>query len=276
MNHLALLLDSAWRALAYCLHPRVVWLSVLPVLLIAGGAFALGYYFWYPAQDVLAAWLHDWSLLAPLQAWLQQNGLADLLNVLVQLLILALVTPLLVLVSLLLVGVFMTPEMVKLVAKRRFPHLLAKQGGGFWDSAVWSLASTALALLVFLATIPFWVFPPFALLLPPLVWGWLSYRIFAFDALAEHADAEERKALLQQHKVQFWLMGLLCGLLGAAPSLLWASGAMFIAMAPLLVPLAVWIYALVFAFSSLWFAHYGLAALARLRGASHTDFEVLP
>ena len=44
---------------------------------------------------------------------------------------------------------------------------------------------------------------------------------------------------------------LLC-LLGAAPSLLWASGAMFIAMAPLLVPLAVWVYALVFAFASLW------------------------
>ena len=32
-----------------------------------------------------------------------------------------------------------------------------------------------------------------------------------------------------------------------------------------MVPLAVWVYALVFAFSSLWFAHYLLAALARCR-----------
>jgi hypothetical protein len=40
---------------------------------------------------------------------------------------------------------------------------------------------------------------------------------------------------------------------------------MFIAMAPLLVPLAIWIYTLVFAFASLWFAHYALAALQRLR-----------
>jgi len=31
------------------------------------------------------------------------------------------------------------------------------------------------------------------------------------------------------------------------------------------VPVAIWIYTLVFAFSSLWFAHYCLAALEQLR-----------
>ena len=40
---------------------------------------------------------------------------------------------------------------------------------------------------------------------------------------------------------------------------------MFVAMAPILVPVAIWLYALVFAFSSLWFAHYTLAALEQLR-----------
>jgi hypothetical protein len=34
------------------------------------------------------------------------------------------------------------------------------------------------------------------------------------------------------------------------------------------VPLAIWIYTLVFAFSSLWFAHYCLAALEMLRAES--------
>ncbi|HEX3139607.1 MAG TPA: hypothetical protein VHQ87_06115, partial [Rhizobacter sp.] len=32
-----------------------------------------------------------------------------------------------------------------------------------------------------------------------------------------------------------------------------------------LVPLAIWVYTLVFAFSALWFAHYTLAALEVLR-----------
>jgi hypothetical protein len=45
----------------------------------------------------------------------------------------------------------------------------------------------------------------------------------------------------------------------------WASGALFAAAFVILVPVAIWIYALVFAFSSLWFSHYGLAALQALR-----------
>ena len=29
------MLDAAWRALAYCLMPQVIWLSLLPLLLAA-------------------------------------------------------------------------------------------------------------------------------------------------------------------------------------------------------------------------------------------------
>jgi hypothetical protein len=53
--------------------------------------------------------------------------------------------------------------------------------------------------------------------------------------------------------------------MGAAPSLVWASGALFAAAFVVLVPLAVWLYTAVFAFSSLWFTHYALSALAQLR-----------
>jgi Etoposide-induced protein 2.4 (EI24) len=273
---MSLLLDSFWRALAYCLHPRVVLLSLLPVLLMAGGVFALGYYLWYPAQAWLITWLEGWQLLAPLQAWLDQSGLGALASVLAPLLLLVLATPLLVLLALLLVGLFMTPAMVKLVALRRFAHLERRRGASFLDSLWWALGSTLLALLALLATLPLWLVPPLALLLPPLIWGWLGYRVYAFDALSEHADAAERSELLARHRSRLWLMGLSCGLLGAAPSLLWTSGAMFIAMAPLLVPLAVWVYALVFAFSSLWFAHYLLAALAGLRATRSDSAPSLP
>ncbi len=63
-------------------------------------------------------------------------------------------------------------------------------------------------------------------------------------------------------------MGIACGYLGAAPSLLWAVSAMTLVFAPFLILVSIWIYTLVFAFSSLWFAHYLLAALQRLRGES--------
>ena len=87
----------------------------------------------------------------------------------------------------------------------------------------------------------------------------------AYDVLADHASRDERRELVRRHRGTLLGMGVLTGYLGAAPSLVWASGAFALVLAPVLVPLAVWIYTLVFAFSALWFAHYALAALQALR-----------
>jgi len=264
---MSLLLDSCWRALAYCLHPRVILLSFVPVLLMAACAFVLGYFLWDPALQALTGWLQSWGLTDPLLAWFGMVGLESWRSVFAPLLVLALATPVIVVLALLLVGLFMMPAMVRLVVRRRFADLERRHGASLLGSLAWSLGSTLLALLALAATLPLWLLPPLALVLPPVIWGWLTYRVFAYDALADHADRDERVALLARHRVSLLIMGMVCGFLGAAPSLLWASGALFVALAPLLVPLAVWIYALVFAFSSLWFAHFLLAGLAQHRRA---------
>ena len=132
-------------------------------------------------------------------------------------------------------------------------------------SVAWSMSSSVLALIALMVSVPLWLVPPLVLILPPLIWGWLTYRVMTFDVLAEHASKEERHELFRRHRSSLLGMGILTGYLGAAPSILWASGVVFAAAFFILVPLAIWIYTLVFAFSSLWFAHYALAALERLR-----------
>jgi hypothetical protein len=104
------------------------------------------------------------------------------------------------------------------------------------------------------------------LIVPPLIWGWLTARVMSFDVLADHASREERRQVFRGHRGWLLLMGVATGTLGAAPSVVWASGWFFAAAFPLLIPVAIWIYTLVFAFSALWFAHYCLAALAIVRG----------
>lgn len=260
-----LLVDSFWRSVAYCVHPRVIALSVLPLVLMVAATFGLGYFFWDQAVASINLRLEGYELFGTARVWLEAVGLPQLGAVLAPLLILALVTPVIVVVALLMVAVFMTPAMVDLVAHRRFVGLERKRGGSLWSSVWWSFWSTLVALVVMVVSMPFWLIPPLVLVLPPLVWGWLTYRVFAFDALAEHASKAERDQLLDRHRHSLLVMGVIAGYLGAAPSVLWASGAMFIALAPLLVPLAIWIYSLVFAFASLWFAHYLLTALERLR-----------
>jgi hypothetical protein len=152
-----------------------------------------------------------------------------------------------------------------LVAQRRFPSLVQRDGASFSASLAWALGSAVLALLAMVVTIPMWIVPPLVLVLPPLIWGWLTGRIMAFDALASHADRAERQTVLEQNRASLLAMGTLVGLLGVTPSLLWTMGLMAIAMAPLLVPLSVWLYTLIFVFSSLWFAHFCLDALQELR-----------
>jgi hypothetical protein len=109
------------------------------------------------------------------------------------------------------------------------------------------------------------------LVLPPLIWGWLNYRVMSFDVLADHASADERRTLMRRHHLPLLGIGVVSGYLGAAPSLLWAASAMTLVFAPVLIVVSVWLYTLVFAFSALWFAHYGLAALADLRGQAAVD-----
>ncbi|OGA95688.1 MAG: hypothetical protein A3E79_09910 [Burkholderiales bacterium RIFCSPHIGHO2_12_FULL_61_11] len=259
------LLDSFWRAVMYCMHPRVIALSILPVVIMGAISLGLGYFFWESALTLLRRYLDSYELVNTMSQWLAGLGLSSLQLVLVPALLLFLAIPVIVISTLLFVAMFMTPAMVAQVAERRFAQLERRKGGSLLASVFWSLGSTALAVIALLVSIPLWLIPPLILILPPLIWGWLTYRVMSYDALAEHASREERLQIFKENRGALLGIGVISGYLGAAPSLIWASGAMFIAMAPILVPVVIWIYTLVFAFSSLWFSHYLLAALEQLR-----------
>ena len=262
---MALLLDAFWRAVAYCLHPRVIALSVLPLVLMVAAAFAFGYFFWDAALDAVRAALASWPPAATVAGWIENLGGAGLNAAIAPLVVVLLATPAIVVVALLMVAVMMAPAMLALVAERRFAALAKKRGGSMLGSVLQSLFATLLAALAMLLSLPLWLIPPLVLVLPPLIWGWLTYRVMTYDMLAEHASVDERRAIVARHRPTLLAMGVLTGYLGAAPSLLWASGVLFVAMAPVLLPVAIWVYTLVFAFSGLWFAHYLLAALEALR-----------
>ncbi|PIG08283.1 etoposide-induced protein 24 (EI24) [Comamonas sp. 26] len=262
---MGLLLDSFWRALAYCLHKRVIAWSLLPLLAMALLTWALGYFFWADAvqrvQNLLdgVGWLHS------IWVWLQEHGMSYASEVVASIFVVLGATPVLVVLTLLFAGLFMAPVLTKLVAEKRFAQLEKKHGASTVASVLWSGGSTLIALLALLVTLPLWVFPPLMLVVAPLIWGWLTYRVMAFDALAEHASKDERRNLFVRYRMSLILMGIICGYLGAAPGIVWVSGLVFLAAFWILIPIAIWIYALVFAFSALWFAHFCLGALEQMR-----------
>lgn len=259
------LLDSFWRAAAYCLHPRVILLSLVPLLFAVALVLGLGWFYWESAVAGVRASLEQWSMVVTFLQWLDSVGAGGFHAVLAPLIVVALAVPVIVVTSLLLVAWLMTPALVGLVAARRFDTLERKRGAGWFTAGLWSIGYMLLALVLLLLSLPLWFIPPLVLVLPPLVWGWLTYKVISFDVLADHASGDERRQLMREQHWPLLAIGVITGYLGAAPSLLWAVSAATLVLAPVLVVLSVWLYTLVFAFSSLWFAHFALTALQRLR-----------
>lgn len=260
-----LLLDSFWRAAAYCLHPRVIALSLMPLVLMGLVALGFGYFFWESTVAWVRLAIESQAWVLTLLNWFEGMGVPSLRNMLPPLLVVFSAMPVIVVASLLVVAALMTSAMVNLVAERRFPVLERRHGGSTTAGVFASLFATVAALIALLVSIPLWFVPPLVLILPPLIWGWLTYKVMGYDVLAEHASKAERHELIRKHRSALLGMGILTGYLGAAPSVVWASGVLFWALAPVLVPLAIWIYTLVFAFAALWFSHYALSALQAMR-----------
>jgi len=257
--------DAFWRAVVHCMHPRVILWSFLPLLLAGGLVAVLGWAYWESTVAGVRGALEQWSLVAAMLKWLDSVGAGTLRSLLAPLIVVALSVPVVVVITLLLVALFVTPAVVRMVAARRFPGLQRLDGGSWWHGLLWSLACTVAALAALVLSIPLWFVPPLVVVLPPLIWGWLTCRVFAYDVLATNASASERRHILHARRWPLLGIGVACGYLGALPSLLWAASAATLIFAPLLVVVSVWLYTLVFAFASCWFAHYALAELQRLR-----------
>jgi len=270
------LLDACWRAGGYCLHPRVLLSALLP-LLLAGAALGLvGWAFWEPAVGAVRAALERWELAAALLQWLASIGAPQLRTVVAPMIVVALVTPLVAVLALWLVAVAMVPALVRLVTARRFPALARASDVPAWRRALGALAAAGLALVVMAATAWTWLLPPLALLLPPLVLGWLAARVLTLAVLGAHATAAELAVLRRKHRAGLFLMGFATGALALLPAGLWSLGAVSLIFAPVLMVLASWLYLGVFTFAALWFAHFALARLQGLRLAEDLGAAAAP
>jgi hypothetical protein len=262
-----LLFGSFWRAVAYCLHPKVIALSLLPLVLAGTAILGVGYLYWEPTVAWVRAMLEQWSAVSMMLHWISHFLGEGFHTVIAPLIVVAVSIPVVVALTLVLVALWVTPATVNMVARRRFAALERRHGGSWWLGLMWSIACTVAALIMVTITLPFWLVPGLALVLPPVIWGWLTARIMGFDALAEHASPAERDAILRAHRWPLLVMGIVCGFLCGIPSMIWTFSVATLIFAPVIMPAVVWVYTMIFTFSALWFTHYLLSVLAGLRKA---------
>ena len=253
------------RATYSQLHIRMLMLTVVPFILSVA---VWGFVLWLYLQRMID-WLQDYFVqndgFAVAGGVLAMVGMGALKTVIVPLIAMWVLLPLMILTALLFVGTMAMPVIVRHVGRRGYGELEQRKGGTFIGSLWMSSSSFAVFLVLWLATLPLSLFPPLTFVIQPLLWGWLTYRVMAYDALADHADAEERKTILKRHRWQLLAIGVITGAMGAAPTLLWLGGALSVIFFPVLAAGAIWLYVLVFVFTGLWFQHYCMHALRQHR-----------
>ncbi len=255
---------SFGRALVSQMHPRMLMLTIVPFVLATVLWGGLIWWGWEPIMGTARAILEGSVFTSWIYSMLDWLGLQSLRSVVAPLFVLTLAIPLVIASMLIFISLFSVPVVVRQL-ERSYPDLAKSHGGSIVGSVFQTLGSTLIFLVLILITLPLWLIPPFFALIPPVLWGWLTYRVMTYDALAEHATAEERKTLMKRHRVPLLMIGVAVGLLGSAPTLLWVWSAVIIFLFPLVLAGTLWLYVLIFIFSALWFGHFCLRALADLR-----------
>jgi Etoposide-induced protein 2.4 (EI24) len=266
MDSMQQVFKSFGLALVGVMHPKMLWLSLRPFLIVSVFWGTLIWLTWTPALEMLStfltasiftSWIADgliWAGFESARAWI-----APLFFVM-------LLIPLISITLLVFIALTTVPTVVKVVARQyAYKDIAKKKGGSLFGSFFYTLWSALICLALVMLTLPVWWIPPLVAVLPPLLWGWLTMRLMSYDVLTLHATAEERDILLQQHRWPLLAMGIFSGMLGAVPTFFWATSVLALVLFPIVSFVALWIYSLIFVFAALWFTHYLLEALKELR-----------
>jgi uncharacterized protein involved in cysteine biosynthesis len=237
------ILQAAARAARDLFHPKMLWLVVWPlgVSLVAWLLAVL--FFGDDAVAWLSTTLADSWIGRLMSEWLPVGAVATGLG---WVLLVVLLVPLVLATASVILGIASMPAMVAHVAARSYPDLEYRHGGTLAGSIGNAVLGVAVFLGVGVVTLPLWLVPPLWPFLAALLMGYLNQRMFRYDALAEHATADEMRELFGRHRRELFGLGVLVSLLSYVP------------FAGLVVPVA----------AGLAFIHYGLARLAGLRRAA--------
>lgn len=222
------------RVWGYVLAPALLAFVLWIALAFWGLGSLVDWLLAYPPMTLLVAWGAVWlaHLLAYLGGWMVIFACAYL-------------------TASLLAAVFVMPLLLKHLANGEYRDVAAMGKDSFMAATVNSLVAALLFVLGWLVTVPLWLIPGMALILPLLLMAWLNRRTFAYDALSMHATDEEWKTLFSQEKRPLFMLGLTMALLAHVP------------VVGLLVP----------ALAALAFVHFGLEALRRSRGGAVVTIE---
>lgn len=266
------LIRSLGLALVGTMHPKMLWLSFRPFLIVSIFWGVVIWLIWSPALEMLRTFLTASIFTSWIQSGLEYVGFDEARAWIAPLFLVILLIPIIAISLLVFIAFSTVPAVVDSVVKQKaYEGLVRIKGGSFVGSFFYTLWSALICLALVMLTLPVWWIPPLFAILPPLLWGWLTMRLMAYDVLLDHATPDERSQLLEEHRWTLLGMGVVAGMIGAVPTFFWATSVLALVLFPFVSFVALWIYSLIFIFSALWFSHFLLHALKQLRQKEHKN-----
>ncbi|MGH8743027.1 MAG: EI24 domain-containing protein [Burkholderiales bacterium] len=209
------LFKALLNGLASLSHPKMLALVLWPLLfsLVIWGSLA--FWYWHDWINSASAFFASTSVDSFLVRF-EIRGLAAYLAVILALLLLF---PCILITAMLVASVIAMPLMVKHVAARDFPALERKAGGTAIGSVINALVAVGAFVVLWLLSLPLWLFGLPALVLPILIAAYLNQRLFRYDALAEHASREEFEQILERSTGRLYVLGAILGLTQFIPGI---------------------------------------------------------
>ncbi len=209
------ILDALTRAFKSLLHPKMLMLLLWPMLLALVCWGMVAWIFWESWAAGIQGWAQDMGAQERLAAW----GLNWLAGWFVTALLVALLLPAIYVTALLITALFAMPLIVGFVATRDYPELEKKRGGTFAGSVWNGVVAVSAFVAGWILTLPLWLLPLGVFLAPALLAAWLNQRLFRYDALAEHASADEYVQVIERSRGRLFVLGGLLGLVHYVPVL---------------------------------------------------------
>lgn len=231
------------RALVSQMHPKMLAALLMPFAIALLGAIVLLWAFWTPLTGWLDTQMSQWDMVNNFDQWLVAIGLVSIKVFMIPVLAAGILLPLAGILGLVIAAIFVMPVVLRHIERREYQNV-RRQGQHAVAVGAWNAILVG-TIFVFgwLITMPLWLFPPLALILPVFWWAFAFSRMMRVDALVEHANGQERRQLWRRHNLQYWIIGLSLSVINLFPPM-W-----------LVLPV----------FSALVFGHYSLEALRQHR-----------
>lgn len=247
--------DRVWvafrRAVISQCHPRMIGAILLPFAIALLGAVILLWLFWTPLTGWMDHFVSESGIFNTVDGWFIAIGLFSMKLWLIPLMAAGMLLPMAGILGLVIAAIFVMPIVLRHLDKRQYKNL-NRQGKNTTAIGTWNAIWVGVMFVIgWLFTLPLWLFPPMALILPVFWWAFAVNKMLRVDSIIEHASIAERKLIWERQYKRYWFMGAILSVINLIP-FFW-----------LIMPV----------FSSLVYAHFSLQAITDLRAENIIDLS---